>query len=56
VTQSVLQGMNRSIYPIGNGHVDVSNSRLFYGVASGDVTCVLVTRGSTISTDGVTCP
>ena len=31
-------------------------SMLVGGAVSGTVTCVLVTRGTTISTDGSTCP
>jgi hypothetical protein len=52
VTQSVLEGATYSVI----GVVTVSNSRLVGGVVSGGVTCVLVTRGTTISTDGSTCP
>jgi hypothetical protein len=55
VTQSVLKGDINSISGGSSGTVTVSNSRLV-GTASGSVTCVLVTRGTTISTDGSTCP
>ena len=55
VTQSVLEGATNSVYRMG-GSVTVSNGRLAGGGASAGVTCVLVTRGTTISTDGSTCP
>jgi hypothetical protein len=55
VTQSVLEGATYSIYKSG-GSITVSNSRLAGGTAAGSVTCVLVTRGTTVSTDGSTCP
>jgi hypothetical protein len=55
VTQSVLVGANNSVRNIG-GSITVSNSRLVGGAVSGTVTCVLVTRGTTISTNGSTCP
>jgi hypothetical protein len=55
ITQSVLEGASYSVYLI-SGNVTVSHSRLVGGSASGTVTCVLVTRGTSISTDGSTCP
>jgi hypothetical protein len=55
VTQSVLEGATNSVYRTG-GSVTVSNSRLAGNAVSGTVTCVLVTRGTTISTDGSSCP
>jgi hypothetical protein len=55
VTQSVLEGASHSVVHY-SGSVTVSNSRLAGGAVSGTVTCVLVTRGTTISTDGSTCP
>jgi hypothetical protein len=55
VTQSVLQGATNSVWR-GTGSVTVSNGRLAGGAVSGTVTCVLVTRGTTISSDGSTCP
>ena len=55
VTQSVLEGGTNSVYR-GTGAVVISNSRLTGNAVSGTVTCVLVTRGTTISTDGSTCP
>ncbi len=55
ITQSVLEGADQSVLRNG-GTVNVSNSRLVGGAVSGTVTCVLVTRGTTISTDGSTCP
>jgi len=55
ITQSVLEGEINSV--VGeSGIVTVSNSRLVGGMAAGSVTCVLVTRGTAISTDGSTCP
>ncbi|MFN2219027.1 MAG: hypothetical protein ACK2UA_10510 [Anaerolineae bacterium] len=56
VTQSVLEGTTNSVYHDDSGSVTVSNSRLVANGVSGAVTCVLVTRGTTISTDGSTCP
>ena len=55
VTQSVLEGGTNSVYR-GTGAVVISNSRLTGTAVSGTVTCVLVTRDTTISTDGSTCP
>jgi len=55
LTQSVLMGASNSVQRNG-GTVTVSNSRLEGNAVSGTVTCVLVTRGTTISTDGSTCP
>jgi hypothetical protein len=55
ITQSVLEGASYSVNRI-SGNVTVSHSRLVGGSASGTVTCVLVTRGTSISTDGATCP
>ncbi len=55
VSQSVLEGATNSIY-LDGGPVEVSNSRLVGGAVYGSVTCVLVTRGTTASTDGSTCP
>jgi hypothetical protein len=54
VTQSVLEGATNSVSHF-SGSVTVSNGRLVGGAVSGAVTCVLVTRGTTISTDG-SCP
>jgi hypothetical protein len=54
ITQSVLVGANDSVYN-SSGSVTVSNSRIDGGAVSGSVTCVLVTRGTAIST-GTTCP
>jgi fibronectin-binding autotransporter adhesin len=54
-TQSVLEGATNSVYR-DSGSVTVSNGRLAGGAVNGTVTCVLVTRGTTISTDGSTCP
>ena len=56
VTQSVLEGVTNSVIRMTTGSVTVSNSRLVGGAVSGTVTCVLVTRVSTISDDGSTCP
>ena len=54
-TQSVLKcSAGRPAHGIG-GSTIVSNSRLEGGAALG-VTCVLVTQGTNISTDGSTCP
>jgi hypothetical protein len=55
VTQSVLEGATNPVLQVA-GSVTVSNSRLVGNAVSGTVTCVLVTRGTTISTDGATCP
>jgi hypothetical protein len=55
VTQSVLEGATLSV-KLTTGSVTVSNSRLVGGAVNGTVTCVLVTRGTAISTDGSTCP
>lgn len=55
ITQCVLEGATNSVYRNG-GSVTVSNGRLAGSGVSGTVTCVLVTRGSTISTNGSTCP
>jgi hypothetical protein len=56
VNQSVLEGATRSVYS-ASGSVTVSNGRLAGGAVEGNgVTCVLVTRGTTVSTDGSTCP
>jgi len=55
VTQSVLQGATNSVFRL-SGSVTVSNGRLVGGGANPGVICVLVTRGTTISTDGSTCP
>jgi hypothetical protein len=55
VTQSVLEGATYSVIR-SSGTITVSNSRLAGNVVSGTVTCVLVTRGTTVSTDGSTCP
>jgi hypothetical protein len=54
-TQSVLEGATNSVRRL-SGTVTVSNSRLVGGAVYGTVTCVLVTRGTTVSTDGSTCP
>ena len=54
VTQSVLEGATNSVYRV-SGTVTVSNGRLV-GAVSGTVACVLVTRGTIISTNGSTCP
>jgi len=55
VTQSMLEGHTFSVFQTTNP-VTVTNSVLVDGAVSGTVTCVLVTRGTTISTDGVNCP
>jgi len=57
VTQSVLEGTTNSVHR-ESGSVTVSNSRLVGAAVNDDanVTCVLVTRGTTISTNGSTCP
>jgi hypothetical protein len=55
VTQGVLEGATYSVLR-SSGAITVSNSRLAGNVVSGTVTCVLVTRGTNISTDGSTCP
>jgi hypothetical protein len=55
VTQSVLEGATNSVIQ-SSGVITVSNSRLVGGGVSGSVTCVLVTRGTSVSTDGSTCP
>ena len=54
VTQSVLEGSPSSVYNL-IGTLVISNSRLV-GYCSGSVTCVGVSRGSTFSSDGSTCP
>jgi hypothetical protein len=55
ISQSILSA---SDYPASrtNGSLTISNSRLEGGTVIGTVTCVLVTRGTTVSTDGSTCP
>ena len=55
VTQSVLEGSGNSVL-LATGTITVSNSRLVGAPVFGTVTCVLVTRGTTVSTDGSTCP
>jgi hypothetical protein len=55
VTQGLLEGATYSVLR-SSGAITVSNSRLAGNVVSGTVTCVLVTRGTNISTDGSTCP
>jgi hypothetical protein len=58
IHQSILGGATNSIWS-EYGYFTVSNSRLIGGSVytdTGDVTCVLVTRGTNISTDGSTCP
>ena len=55
ITQSGLEGIEYSVY-LSSGVVYVSHSRLVGGGVSGTVTCILVTRGTVISTDGSTCP
>ena len=54
VTQSMLEGATNSV--IGSNTLMISNSRLVGGLVNGPVTCVLVTRGMAVSTDGSTCP
>ena len=54
VTQGVLEGMTHSVLQ-SSGVITVSNSRLAGNGVSGTVTCVLVTRGTDVST-GTTCP
>ena len=55
VTQSVLKGETNSVY-WGAGSVTVSNSRLHGDVNDdGNITCVLITQGTFVSTDGSTC-
>jgi len=53
---SLLQGVTSPISSTGT--ITVSNSRLAGGAVTGtgSVICVLVTRGTTISDDGSTCP
>ncbi len=55
ITQSVLEGAPYSVYRF-SGNVTISNSRLVGGSVDGTMTCVLVTRDTSISTDGSTCP
>jgi hypothetical protein len=55
VSQSILSAPDYPAY-LTNGSLSVSNSRLEGGAVTGTVMCVLVTRGTTISTDGSTCP
>jgi len=58
VTQSALEGTTYSVANDGST-VTISNSRLVGGAVynnAGTATCVLVTRGTTVSTDGSTCP
>jgi hypothetical protein len=55
VTQSLLEGASNSVFN-STGSITVSNSRLVGGAKAGTVTCVLVTRGTTVSADGSTCP
>jgi hypothetical protein len=55
MTQSVFAGLSTSVRVV-SGDVTISNSRLVGGAVDGTVTCVLVTRNGTISTDGSTCP
>jgi hypothetical protein len=58
IHQSILGGVTNSIRS-EYGYFTVSNSRLIGGSVytdTGDVTCVLVTRGTNVSTDGSTCP
>jgi len=55
LTQSVLEG-DSNVISRASGTVTVADSRLEGGAVSGTVTCILVTRGTTISTDGSTCP
>jgi hypothetical protein len=55
VTQGVLEGATYSVLQ-SSGAITVSNSRLAGNGVSGTVTCVLVTRGTTVSTDGSSCP
>jgi hypothetical protein len=55
VTQGVLEGATYSVLQ-SSGVITVSNSRLAGNGVSGTVTCVLVTRGTNVSTDGSSCP
>ena len=55
ITQSVLVGADNSVYR-NTGTVTVSHSRLIGGTVGGAVICVLVSRGTNVSTDGSTCP
>jgi len=56
VTESILEGAQYSVVTTGSGGpVYVSNSRLV-GVAVGNITCTAVSRGTSISSDGSTCP
>ena len=54
VSLSVLGGATKSV--ASSTMMTVSNSRLVGGPVDGTVTCVLVTRGTSISTDGASCP
>jgi hypothetical protein len=55
VTQSVLEGANSSIVTTGGGGpVTVSNSRLVGGIASGNVSCTAISRGTVFNASG--CP
>ena len=55
VTQSILESPNFSVYS-SSGTLTLSNSRLVGGPCGGTVTCVAVSRGTTFSFDGSTCP
>jgi hypothetical protein len=56
LSRSLLAGATNSIYHDDTGSVVVSNGRLGGNPVSGTVICVLVTRGTIVSTDGTTCP
>jgi len=54
IFQSLLEGTSNSVYR-DSGSITISHSKLFNPVF-GTVTCVLVTRGTSVSIDGSTCP
>lgn len=56
VTQGVVGGATYSILSQPGTVITVSNAQLAGNVVSGPVTCVLVTRGTNVSTDGANCP
>ncbi len=55
VINSSLSAESNTVYR-DSGTVTISHSRLIGGAASAGITCTLVTRGTTVSTDGTTCP
>ena len=58
ITQSQIEGDTWSAQTMNGGSVQINNSRLkgYTSGTYGSITCVLVTRGPIISTDGYTCP